>query len=115
MSLLRYFSQNHDDSGENLSWARAEIEGAPFRSEGPAPLMKESEFDARTYTVRDAKVKVFDLGEPTQLAEYQLVLERVAAGWYHIWRDEPKFIESSQNWKVLCVWLETYQEQKPTI
>ncbi len=110
MSLLKYRGET---DGGNVHWLqRSELDGAPYRG-SQVPMMRDEEFDHYAQRVKDAKVRVFKLWEPKDLAEYQNVLDHCANSWWTLLRDVEQFIPAKENYLVLCSWLENFIEVAP--
>ena len=80
-SLVEHANQLKSRDGRNLYWARAGVDGFPYRGEYP-PDMTETEYDQRVVRVVDTCNGFFDVLVPTQNKEYLAVMEAISNGWF---------------------------------
>jgi hypothetical protein len=112
-SLFDHFRAGRDENehGSSLFFNRTLMGTVPYRGQ-QWPSLKTEEFD-ELETRADAKIKTFNLGDETQLEEYQLVLHRIVNGWYtrlaqsHHWDNEKKVMY------VHLEWCQLYKEAPP--
>lgn len=81
MSFIKYQGLQTTDRGQ-LSFARAHLDGMPFR--GQPSLLREDEIATASETVHDAKVGLYDLSIPEQAFAVQQVLDRIVNSWYKL-------------------------------
>lgn len=111
MSLLKYFGeQNEDGHNGRLFWS-GNLE-APFRGRS-APLLNRDEYDKLEIDY-DAHVRVFDLGDPEELRQYEAILDRAAnGGWYVVRHVEHHWDEARGTMKVYVEWFQKYSSLPP--
>ena len=105
-SSLVQFMENRNGQPKKVFFNRAGIDGIPFRGDA-IPLMKEAEFEAKTVTVREFKHKFFDISNAEEAAEYDLVMSKIANGWF-VLRYQSYFVNGSNRHYV--EWLELFKE-----
>lgn len=111
MSLSKYLHNGGNGRGQ-LFWQRAGVDGAPFRGHH-APLLRDEEFEELTETVVDGRVKIFDLSDANDRAEYEDVLDKACNGWYRILLRVPQWVEAKLTWFVYCEWAVRVKELSP--
>lgn len=84
------------------------IDGIPFRGAG-TPLLKKHEVD-KLVKVRDGKARVFNLGLPGDLQEYNRVWDCVVKGLYQGYAEERQWSEKEQVFFIFLRWAELYTE-----
>lgn len=107
MSFLKYQDDPRVVQGDgrgSLSFARAHLDGMPFR--GNAPMLKEDEYQAVCDTVYDTHVRVFDLGNQDEAEDYRKILDRVTNGWYRLLHMRPV----GESLKYVLMWAEPFKE-----
>jgi hypothetical protein len=80
-SLVRYATEGRSGDGQKLYWARAGIDGAPFRGQYP-PDLTEAEYDDRVVRVSEPQNGFFDVTDPKQNAKFLDVMGKIYNGWY---------------------------------
>lgn len=114
MSFLKYQESKEVVTGNGrgpLSFSRAHIDGMPFRGQ-PVPL-REEEFEEFTEVVWDGKVKVFDTSDPDDMAQLQLVVDRIANGWYRGMKETERWVDNPDGTARLLIfmaWAEPHRE-----
>jgi len=114
MSFLKYQEDKGVVTGNGrgpLSFARAHIDGMPFR--GQPMALREEEFEEFTEIVWDGRVKVFDTSNPDDMVELQLVVDRIANGWYRGMKETEKWVEKPDGSTTLLIfmaWAEPHRE-----
>lgn len=114
MSLIKYQDDQPTVKGNGrgpLHFARAHVDGMPFR--GPAPMLKEEEYDNVTETVRDGFVYLFDLSDKDHHNKLQAIIDRSVNGWYTMHRMSEQFVpqpDGTLKVFVYCVWSEAHKE-----
>lgn len=118
MSIVKYVNkQNAPDQNYRTHWGRAPVDGLPLRfPDGQAFRLREKEFGDNARASEDYHVQIFDLMNPTDLAAYQEVLDRIVNGVCKFYRREnlpetPK----SQTYRVLLEWSDIYLELPDTL
>lgn len=118
--IISRFQRDPHGNSSPLLWARADIDGMPFRGniDASEAMMREEEFQRKTHEVGEVFYGSFNTGEPTQKI-YELtlkdVLDNVNAGWFdlldydHTWHD----MGSGPQKFVYVVWRENYRERSP--
>ena len=77
-SLVKYMNQRRDRDGRPIWWGRADIDGLPFLGEPPA--LKKEEFEERAVVAKNTYVRVYDMDQDEDFAEYQQLLDRHVNG-----------------------------------
>ena len=114
MSLLKYQDNSDITQGNGrgpVSFARAHVDGLPFR--GSAPLLRENEYQEACETVYDVHVDILDISVPEQKARLQEILDRAANQWYRVLRQICKWTKTDDNKdtvKVYIEWAELHRE-----
>lgn len=98
------------------------LNGVPYRTRsGTIPLLKESDPAHRRPQMQpEVSVRVFDLGEATERAEYERVLNLCARNLGRVMQQDTQYSEEDKTWRVLLTWAtyfyehpdETKQEQR---
>ena len=60
--------------------------------------------------VRDARIKVFNLSEPADVAEYEQIWDQVAKGLAVISVEERQYDKTIKNWRVFLRWATLFYE-----
>ena len=108
-SLVRFMNRQKDGNGQQLSWHRATLDGAPFR--GPPPMFTGEEFEERVARVADPKVDEFDISRPEEKKAYLMVLEGAANHWFRIlYIKRPGEYDPKRRTVAYVEWLEFYME-----
>jgi hypothetical protein len=108
MSLQQYFGEQGDEHKGRLFWSNA-IDGIPFRGTS-VPLATQEELDTGVDTAADFHVEEFDLTKLEQREKYVWVMNRVANGWFTLYRE----LCPTPMTRVL-EWLQRYHELSPTL
>lgn len=114
MSFLKYQEDENVTAGNGrgpLSFARAHIDGMPFRGQ-PLPL-KEEEYEEFTEVVWDGKVRIFDMSKEEDRQDLQTVVDRIANGWYVGMKQTEKWVTRPDGTTTLLVfmaWGEPHRE-----
>lgn len=113
MSFLKYQEDQEITTGNDrgpVHFARAHIDGMPYR--GQAVPLRDEEFDEFTEIVWDGKVKMFDTSNAEDLAELQVVVDRIANGWYRGMKETEKWVEKNGETilMIFMAWAEPHRE-----
>jgi len=84
------------------------FDGLPFRGLTIPDLVKDG---PQPVEVLDAKVRVFDLSDTKQLAEYEAICDKVAKGLFLMSREEMEWVPENKNWMVMIRFLPRYAEE----
>lgn len=84
-------------------------DGLPFKGQSIPDLVKGGKAPVEK---RYAKVKIFDLSNKEQLAEYQAICDLVAKGWCALSKEDMQWVPEKQNWIVFIRYLERYAEME---
>lgn len=84
--------------------------GVPFRSKSPVPPDIKAKDPRQPIVVADAQVRVFDLGNSTDLREYQAVIDGCAKGLYEFSAEERQWVPEAKTWFVFMRWGIRYWE-----
>lgn len=85
----------------------------PFRrhpGQGLPDLKNNDDPKFRPQQVMDAKVRVFNMGDPDHLADYQRVADMVAKQRAMISKEEITWSEKQDNYVVFLRWVELFEE-----
>lgn len=80
-SLVEHAHHQKSRDGRNLYWARAGVDGVPYRGEHP-PDLTEAEYEQRVVRVVDTCNGFFDVLNKKQNKEYLEVMEAISNGWF---------------------------------
>ena len=86
LSLVRFSAMKTvPGSNDNLYWGRVsrELDGIPFRG-AKAPVLKESEFEAKTGVARYYRCEFFDMEKPEDRQAFQEVMNKIACAWFDL-------------------------------
>ena len=88
------------------------FDGVPYRSRtGAVPIVKEDDpAHIRPQLQNDIKIKVFDLGDEEQLAEYTKVLNMCAQALGRVMDQDRQYDKITGAWKVLLTWATYFYE-----
>jgi hypothetical protein len=81
-------------------------QGIPFVSD--PGLMTQEELETKVKYGGHMRVRVFDLSQPDDLAEYTRVWQKIAEGPYFKVRELLQENRETHNWTALLQWLELY-------
>jgi hypothetical protein len=96
---------------EPVYFGRFGRDGVPYR--GQPQLFKEDEYDEKTQMVRDSHSKVFDITDPVQNEQHEVVLNKIANGLAELYRYDQQMVpQPDGNIKVFVfvVWMEPFRE-----
>jgi hypothetical protein len=79
----------------------------PFR--GRTEMLRKEELD-KVQTVTDFCFKNFDLEDPDDIKQYRDVMDRVASGWYTVYRKIPWVNPHNGQVKMYVEWGQRYNE-----
>jgi hypothetical protein len=97
-----------------ISFARAHLDGMPFR--GKAPLLREDEYQECCETLYDTFVDIFDLSDSAQKEKLTGILDKAANRWFNILRMSEQWTKTADGKdtvKVYIIWTEPYKELNP--
>jgi hypothetical protein len=104
-SLLK-FTNRIGAGDKKLWWARAGVDGVPFRGSQP-PIMLEEEYEARTVRIADARNAFFDVYDIKENKQYLDVIECALNGWFRIVHLERFWRGTTSHY---VEWIEYYME-----
>lgn len=111
-SLFDHFRVSpNEDHGEPLFFNHSMFNDIPFRGPVP-PAIKQDEVD-ELVTTAEGKVKLFDLSQPEDAKEYEMLYHRHANGWYRITHREHHYDPQTHVMRVYVEWLQLYKEAPP--
>jgi hypothetical protein len=116
-SFLKYSERPEICQGNGrgpISFARAHLDGMPFR--GKPPLLREEEFQDVCETLYDTFVDIFDLSVPAQKERLTGILDKAANRWFNILRMSEQWTKTADGHdtvKVYIIWTEPYKEVNP--
>ena len=84
------------------------FEGLPFRGLTIPDLVKDG---PQPIEVLDAKVRIFDLSDPIQLAESEAIYDKIAKGLFLLSREEMEWVPENKNWMLFLRFLPRYAEE----
>lgn len=105
--LEKYRSVTQALDGSPLHWSRLDVDGLPFKGMPPEG-MKSRELDLALTPAMDVYVRMYDLSDPEQRREYELVIDRAANGWYNLIRCDVRFLPDEKKWQALVEFGERY-------
>lgn len=105
-SLVKYAREKAGSGDQQLFWDRIDADGYPFRGRY-APMMTETEYEARAVRVADYRNGFFDVTDPVQNKQFQEVMECCANGWFFGVYIERFWNHTSKHY---MEWVEYYME-----
>lgn len=85
MTLLKFEGQDNGNGRGTVHWGRRSRDGIPMRVNGQVPLLKEEEYEAYSETVKDAKIRTFDMSNPEDQVAYQEIVDKTVNNWFEIY------------------------------
>lgn len=115
-SLIKYVHEIEGEGSSRLSYSRADLDGAPFRSRnGVLPgLVREEEYEDLAEKVYDAKVEIFNLLDEEERLKYQDIIDRVQNGLYRLILRKHGIVATEEKYLVLIEYAAQYMELPPT-
>ncbi len=84
--------------------------GVPFRSKSPvAPDIKAKD-PKQPQVTADVQVRTFDLSNPTDLKDYQTVMDGVVNGLFEFSAEERQWVPEAKTWFIFLRWGIRYWE-----
>lgn len=112
-SLHKYFEDRggkESPHGDYLFWPGTR-DGFPFRSSQPAaPLLQKSEYE-QIPLVCDFHSGRFQVAEPEQKKLYDTIMDRIANGWYMLYKRHEHLDQTTGYLVIWLEWLQIYGEQ----
>jgi len=88
------------------------LDGIPYRTkDGNIPTVKEDDPNGiRPQLKNEVSVKIFDLGDPDSLKEYESVLNMCADGLGRVMSEDTQYDPETCKWRVLLTWTKYFYE-----